>query len=445
MNKPLSPLVRPTQVRYIVLAWLCSLSMITYIDRVCIMQVKDDIRDELRLTDQEISWAFSAFALAYALCEVPTGWLGDRLGARRVLTRIVSCWLLFTALTGAVWNWTSLIVVRTLFGAGEAGAYPNIARATRNWFPYRQRGLAQGMIWTFGRLGGGIAPLLVILLAAATGWRGAFVCLALLGVAWLVGFSWWFRDRPDEHPDVNDAERALIAEGRPTSAAPAPLSWATMLRSPTLWSLSGMYFCSNAGWSFFITWVPDYLKKDLGLTGMTLHLASGGPLLLGAVGCLLGGLLTDRQVRIWGPRWGRTLQGTIAYALGGSLFLTSYALTKVDGTLAFTALCFASLLKDMGMGASWSTTLDIGHRYSGSVAGVMNTVGNMGTVVSPPVVAAIVSATATAAGTEWRVALFYYAGMFFVASICWLFINPRRVIVYAPEDLARLRAEGVLE
>jgi len=434
-----------TRVRYRALAWLCSLSMITYIDRVCIMQVQDDMRTDLGLTAQQFSYAFSAFALAYALFEVPTGWLGDRIGARKVLSRIVVCWLFFTAMTGAVWNWTSLVIVRTLFGAGEAGAYPNIARATRSWFPYRERGRAQGLIWTFGRLGGAVAPMLVVALAAPWGWRGAFVMLALLGLIWLAGFNAWFRDRPEDDPAVNEAERSLIADGAsPLGQVSAPLSWRSVLRSPTLWCLSIMYFCSNSGWSFFITWVPSYLKTELKLEGTTLHLASGAPLLFGALGCFLGGFLTDRQVRVWGPRWGRTLQGAIAYVLGGSFFLASKTLTDVNATLAFSFLCLASFIKDFGMAASWSTTLDIGHRYSGSVAGVMNTIGNLGTVVSPPVVAWLALAMGQGGKEDWGFSLFYYAGMFYLASLCWLFVNPRKVIVYTPEDQQRLRAEGTL-
>jgi MFS family permease len=444
MNKPLSSLVYPTHVRYTVLAWLCSLSMITYIDRVCIMQAEDQIRNELELTKQDFAWAYSAFALAYALFEVPSGWLGDRLGARKVLTRIVACWLTFTALTGAAWSWLSLVVIRTLFGAGEAGAYPNIARASRNWFPYRQRGLAQGLVWTFGRFGGGLAPLLSFVLVGAFGWRWAFAALGVIGLIWLLGFAYFFRDRPADHPAVNDAERALIAEGNVATSAPAPLSWSAVLKSPTLWSLSIMYFCSNAGWSFFITWSRTYLKEELQLDGFVLELAAGAPLLCGGVGCFLGGVLTDRQVRVWGRRWGRTLQGVIAYTIGGCMFLSCYWLRDASVGLTFVALCLASFVKDFGMGASWSTTLDIGHRYSGSVAGVMNTVGNMGTVISTLVVAWLVKVVATAGGSNWGVSVLYYAGMFYAAAFCWLFIEPRQVIVYSPDDYARLRADGVL-
>jgi nitrate/nitrite transporter NarK len=205
-----------------------------------------------------------------------------------------------------------------------------------------------------------------------------------------------------------------------------------------------MYFCSNSGWSFFITYVTPYMKNDLQLSGWQLHLASGAPLFFGGIGCMLGGFVTDRQVRVWGRRWGRTLQGLIAYALGGTFFVVACLLTASHGALAFAALCLASFLKDLGMAASWSTTIDIGHRYSGTVAGVMNTVGNMGTVVSPLVVARIVTITGATGTTSWSISLWYYAAMFFVASAAWTFIEPRKVIVYTPEDRKRLELEGVL-
>jgi MFS family permease len=452
---------RPTAVRYQVLAWACSLSMLTYVDRVCIKQVQPDICRDLGLSDQEFAWAFSSFGLAYALFEVPSGWLGDRFGPRRVLTRIVLWWSLFTALTGAVvpfrldsgyvLSWLGadglplvinslvlLVAIRFLFGAGEAGAYPNIARALRNWFPYARRGLAQGMLWMFGRWGGALAPLLVLLLAGPLGWRAAFFVFGLTGTVWVLAFNAFFRNSPAEHPAVNDAERALILDGGREAVKPPPLSWSTLLSSPTLWCLSLMYFFSNAGWCFFITWDVRYYERVLGLRedSAALTIASGAPLFFGGIACVLGGFTTDRQVRVWGRRWGRTLQGMTAYALGATFFLL--ALATDNPLLAVPSLCIASFLKDFAMAVSWATCLDIGHRYSGTVAGFMNMVGNLGTFVGPLTVAYL------ARRGEWSWALVFSATMFAAASLCWLFINPRKVVVYCPDDRARLQEQGVV-
>jgi len=465
---PSIALGRPTNVRYMVLAWACSLSMLTYIDRVCIKQVGGDMRTDLGLEPQEFAWVFAAFGLAYAAFEVPSGWLGDRFGPRQVLTRIVLWWSLFTALTGCVWKFSYdlgvvpmpgflaewidpiplsigslfvLVIIRFLFGAGEAGAYPNTARALRNWFPYERRGLAQGLLWTFGRWGGAIAPLLITLFALPFGWRGAFFAFGVLGALWVIAFNYFFHNTPSEHPGVNDAERTYIQE-KGDDKERLPISWGSMLLSPTLWCLSGMYLFSNAGWCFFITWDVEYYKT-LNLTENSLVVASGAPLFFGGVACLVGGFVTDQQVKVWGRRWGRTAQGFAAYFLGGVFFV----LALVAGTMlpetpfvAVACLCVASFFKDFAMAVSWSTCIDIGHRYSGTVSGFMNMVGNLGTFFAPPIIAYLAKDRG-----EWGLALVFSATMFFLACVCWLFIDPRRVIVYAPADHARLRAQGVLE
>src|SRR5712692_8693806 len=400
--------LQPTGVRWRVLAWLCGFSALTYIGRIAIIQVQEPIEFDLHLTPNQMAYVFSAFSLAYASFEILSGWLGDKFGSRRILITIVLFWIAFTALTGVAWSFVSLIVFRFLFGVGEAGAFPNIGRASREWFPFSVRGLTQGLVWLFARWGGALAPLLMMILAYPLGWRSGFFLISLLGGILLWGFYARFRDKPQEHPDVNDAERALITENRKDSGAPLPLSWSTMLRSPTLWFLSLMYFCSNAGWSFFASWITPYLQKDLHLSGR---------------------------------RWGRTLQGVIAYALGGIFMLVGVLCTPRSVGLAYASLCLSSFVKDFGMAASWSTTIDIGHRYSGTVAGFMNSVGNLGQVVSVPIVAWLALLAGRPGAPSWRISLYYNAAMFFIASVSWLFVDPRKVIVYSKEDQQQ-RAEA---
>lgn len=425
------PTVRPTRTRWEVLAWLCSLSAITYVGRIAIMQSRADIEGTLGLTPDLTAYAFSAFSLSYALFEVPSGWLGDRLGPRKVLNRIVLCCIVFNALTGTVWSLASLVVMRFLFGVGEAGAFPNIGRASREWFPFSERGMTQGLVWLFARWGGAIAPLVMMIVAYPFGWRAGFLFLSALGLLWFWGFQARFRDTPLANSRVNDAERALITGGRNENLPPRPLSWSTMLRSRSLWFLSGMYFCSNAGWSFFATWITPFLKRDLNLSGVQLVVASGGPLFFGGIACLLGGFVTDRQVRLWGRRWGRTLQGVVAYSLGGIFLLVAVFATPTHVGLAYAALCLSSFVKDFGIPASWATTIDIGHRYSGTVAGIMNSLGNLGQVLTIPLAAKLAIWAGSPNQPNWTVTLYYYAAMFFICSLCWLFVDPRRVIVYS--------------
>lgn len=435
VRTPLS-IALPTNVRYSVLAWACSLSMLTYIDRVCIKTVRSDMETSLGIDPEHFGLVFGAFGLAYALFEVPSGWLGDRFGPRIVLARIVLWWSFFTVLTGCVWRFSYdlgaglafdslilLVIVRFLFGMGEAGAYPNTARALKSWFPYERRGFAQGLLWAFGRWGGSIAPHLVMLFALPLGWRGAFFAFGLVGAAWVVLFVRYFRNTPAEHPGVNDAERTYIQA--PADARPRPpLDWGRMFAAPSFWLLCGMYLCSNAGWCFFITWDVKYYESVLHLDGNALLLAQGAPLLAGGIACLAGGYLTDRQVRVWGRRWGRTLQGSLSYALGGGFFVLALILSDYPA-LSVACLCVASFGKDFAMAVSWATCIDIGERYSGTVGGFMNGIGNLGTALAPP----IIGYFAYTRG-DWGLALIFSASLFFTASACWLFINPRRVVVY---------------
>jgi MFS transporter, ACS family, glucarate transporter len=430
--------------RWKVLAWLCSFAALTYVGRIGIIQVQDQIELDLRLGPEQLAYAFAAFSLAYALFEVPSGWLGDKLGPRKLILEIALCWIVFTAFTGTAWGLVSLVIFRFLFGLAEAGAFPNISRASREWFAFKERGFTQGLIWLFARWGGAVAPLIMAALSYPFGWRIGFLFMGVLGIPWLWGFYARFHDTPPQSRGAGGpaANLASIKTHGAQPVAGRPLSWSTMLRSPTLWALSLMYFCSNAGWSFFVTWITPYLQKDLGLSGLPLVIASGGPLFLGGIACVLGGFFTDRQVRLWGRRWGRTLQGVVAYALGGLCMLAAVAFTPKHIGIAYALVCLSSFVKDLGMAASWSTTIDIGDRYSGTVAGVMNSVGNLGQVISVPVVAWLAIAAGTPAHPRWGVTLFYYAAMFFIAAVSWIVVDPTRVIVYAPENLERDKLGG---
>jgi MFS family permease len=338
-SEPSPLLLTPTRVRFGVLAFACALSMITYLDRVCISQVAPTIQQEFDLTESQVGWLFFAFAFAYAVFEVPSGWLGDVFGPRRTLIRIVLWWSVFTALTGSIYPqmwlpgmaFAALFAVRFLFGVGEAGAYPNIARSFHNWFPFGERGSAQGAVWMAGRLAGGATPFVVLGLLRVVEWRHTFWMFGALGAVWCVAFWWWFRDRPEDHPAVNAAELAHIRERPPGAVEPKPLfeetealppsdeeetgirtadtafspaspegirtppaadppaaepaaapapeagdepshrgaPWRRILTSVNLWALCLMYFCASYGWYFNITWLPKYLGSHYGITEKT--------------------------------------------------------------------------------------------------------------------------------------------------------------------------------
>ncbi|MBL8795816.1 MAG: MFS transporter [Planctomycetia bacterium] len=395
MNRELSPPVldqAPSRVRYGVLFFVCTLAMITYLDRVCFAQAGDDIRSELGLhSPGDLGLAFTAFALSYAIFEIPTGWLGDVFGPRSTLIRIVLWWSLFTGLTGMIglsflgpvgFQFWLLVVIRFLFGIGEAGAFPNITRALHNWLPFTERGLGQGAVWMSGRLAGGLTPLIwgLLIVQAGLHWRDAFWVFAALGIAWCVGFALWFRNTPAEKESVNEAERALIAQGRTDEGhAHANVPWGRLLSSTNLWALCLMYFCAAYGWYFNITYLPTFLEQQFGIDKKDLlgSVYKGGPLWMGAIACLVGGLATDWFIRRTGNRkWGRRLFGVVGHSVCAVCYLA--CLFAPTAFTFFLAISMAAFWNDLTMGSAWSVCQDIGKRYAAIVAGAMNTIGNLG-------------------------------------------------------------------
>ncbi len=389
----------PTTIRYRVLLFACLLSMITYLDRVCFGVAGPVIVESLGLRDVgQLKGAFTAFALSYAIFEIPSGWLGDRWGVRLTLTRIVLWWSLFTVLTGMVgMTWagvtlggaTTLVAIRFLFGAGEAGAYPNIARALHDWFPPSQWARVQGLVWMSGRIMGGLTPLVWMLLVAGMGgrepilsWRSAFLLFGLLGAVWCVAFWMLIRDRPSQHAGVNDAERLLITGGRaqePNQPSHADISWGSILLRFDLWLLSVVYLLVNYGWYFNITYLPSYLKDRYGAADDDLLAAlyKGGPLWIGAIGCLAGGTLSDALGRSLGDRW-KARRWIACTALVGSGVSWLAAASAPNATLFFLFASMSAFCTDLTLGATWATCQEMGKGSPGVATAVMNTIGTLG-------------------------------------------------------------------
>lgn len=447
-------------VRYRVLGLLGLLSFITYLDRVCFGSAAPFVKAEFGLSETQRGLLFSAFALAYAAFEVPTGWLGDRFGPKKTLLRIVLWWSAFTALTGLIWptpSWpllgfSALVAVRFLFGMGEAGAYPNISRALQNWFPYRQRGAAQGFIWMMGRFGGGLTPLVAAGLFAlfaetqeVVRWRPVFWILGLVGVVWCGAFVRNFCDRPEQHPAVGDEElRLLQAERGGAAAGHREVPWRRLLADGNLWALCLMYFCTSYGWYFNITYLPGYLKERFRMPDQTLRftLLAGAPLLVGALACLVGGFATDGLVRLTGDRkWGRRWAGVLGHGVcAGFYFLALFAGTAE----AFVAaIALAAFFNDLTMGSSWSVCQDIGGPHTGVVSGCMNTIGNLGGAAAGLLTGLILDLTKPAEPNAWNdlgwtINLISFGVVYVVAVLLWLRIDATKAICLEADELSAL-------
>lgn len=414
----------PRRARRTLLWLIFSLTVITYLDRLCISAAMPSIAAEFNFTATQKAWIFSAFTIAYAAFEIPSGWLGDRFGARLALTRIVVWWSAFTVLTGAVLGFWSLIVIRFLFGAGEAGAFPNIARAVSRWFPASEQGKGLSRSFIGLAVGSALTAPLVFTLLEWQGWRWTFVQFGLIGMVWAWLWYRWFRDRPEDHPGVSEAELKMIRQGQSEAveATTHHVPWRKLLSSPNMVFICLMYFAFGYGLYFYITWLPTYLIEARGFSiGSTKWLASL-PWTVSLAGFWFGGWITDRIVRRTGSlKLARSGVGAAGYA-ACAIILVAVAQTE-NALTAAVLLAFALCMQTVTAGAAWSVCLDVGRRNAGVVTGTMNTVGNIGGALAPLVVG-----YAVRDWNSWTLPFYIMAGVFVFGAGMWLLVDPSRRI-----------------
>lgn len=429
----------PTMVRFGVLGLAAAMSVLLYLDRFAISVATPAMMEELGINKQQMGYAISAFFWAYALCQVPSGWLSDTLGGRFTLTIYVVFWSLAVGFMGLVSGLATLILFRLLLGIGQAGAYPTAGGFLKNWIPLSRRGISNSIVTTGGRSGGLlsnlITPQLMLLVGAlgiATGqWRLVFAFYAALGLVWAVIFGFWFRNTPREHRGCNDAERALIEHGRPVepSKPVAPdfsasfLPYMDILISPQLWVLSVINFCVNVGWIFLVTWLPTYLKEEydvpLWQAGAMTALAG----LTGMTGNLCGGFATDFLARRVGLIWGRRIPGLVASGGAALLYATSVGLEQMGVRHVFLAagiFAGAYFLIDLGLGSMWATYQDIAGKRVATVLGFTNMCGNIGAAIFASVIGYL------AENDKWQQVFMISSGSFMIVVLCWLFVNPTK-------------------
>lgn len=381
---------RPTRARHVVL-WLTVLAyLITYMDRVVIATAAPVIEKEYGFTPVTMGWIFASFSIAYALFQIPGGWLGDRFGPRRALTGVVLWWSTFTAATALTWSAGSMMVCRFLFGMGEAGAFPIATRSLSRWMLPSERGWAQGVTHAGARLGGAVTPVFVALLIVQFGWRMPFLAFALIGIGWAALWFWYYRDTPREHASVNAAELEMIEGALGAGRARVSVPWRHLLGNSQLWVLSAMYFCYAYCINIFLTWFPKYLHDARGFDIAMMGLFASMPLMAGVIGDLLGGWFSDVLVkRGAGLKMARRSVAIVGFLTAAVMIPLAAA---ADGHIASIAFfCIALFGLELTVGVSWAVTLDIGGEYAGSVSAVMNTLGNSGAAVAAAVTGYIVS------------------------------------------------------
>jgi len=437
------------------MGYLCSLAFILYIDRICIGQAGTVMKAELGLSNFQWGLVGVAFQIAYGIFEPTTGHWGDRYGSRLVLIRIVLWWSLFTALTGAVWSFSYelfpgivlngfllLLLIRFLFGAGEAGALPNAARVISVWFPPGKRGPSQALISTCAQIGGAAAPALAayFIKSPYIGWRWAFVIFGSLGVVWVWFFARWFRDDPATHPQVNEAERRYIQAGR--TAAPHGtvhrIPWRLVFANHNIWLLGMISACTSFFSYMLFLWFPTYLKEGRLLDEITSGRIGSLPYLCGASGVLLGGFVGDwLTARTGSRRLALGSMGSIGLLLAGTLVGSSI---YIDNPLLAVLCCsIGYFFSYIQLAAWWAAMSDVGGRHLGALFGLCNMVGLAGGALSQIFLGAFADHMKSLGYTgraQWDPAFYLYGGVLMFGGFLWLFINPRRTVV--PDDASHL-------
>lgn len=424
---------RPTRVRYGVLAFMCTLALVLYLDRICLGVARIPIQEQLGITVDQFGWIDVAFMIPYGLFELPIGRWGDRRGARGVLTRIVLCWSIFTALTGWMSSFWGFMIIRFLFGAGEAGAFPNMARVVSRWFPGRSRGPAQGIVTASAQLGGALSPALTAYLIYWLDWRWTFAIYGLVGVAWAVVFFSWFHDDPADHARVNDAERELLAASAPKAGEHAhpPIPWRLVLASPNMWLLGAAMNAGAFGFYMCVNWFPKYLSSARGLELTNTGTLSSTIQIGGACGCMLGGLFGNLLMRHLGDRrLVRRIVGTSGFTMAA---VSIFASVQCDSPVAATiCAAMAIFFGQIQLTAWWATTADISGKHQAAMFGLMNSLGAFGGAGSNIFISQFAKWRGGLGYTgreQWDPAFYVYSGVYVAGALCWLFIDATRSIV----------------
>jgi sugar phosphate permease len=426
--------------RWYVLLLISVMYLVTYLDRVNISTAAPEISKEFGFDKVTMGFIFSAFVWSYALFQVPGGWLSDRFGARGVLTGVVTFWSVMTAATAAAFSSLSFIVVRFLFGVGEAGAFPGATRAMQLWYPQRERGFVQGITHSASRLGAAIAPLIVApiivggqfggITIPALGWRAVFLICAVIGLIWAVWWALSYRNLPEDHPMVNKAELGHIRGIAPDGTINPPnihkqtnVPWSMLVRSANMWAIMCAYFTYVYCLWIFLSWLPSYLVEARHFTLLKTGLLASLPLFAGVIGDTAGGLATDWLLHKTGSaKIGRRAVAIVGL-LGCAICIVPAALTN-DAYTAVYGLTASMFFLEFTIGPSWAVPMDTGGKYSGTVSGMMNMAGNFGGALSPIVFGFL------AQSGNWQAPFIVAAALLVVGAAVWAFwIDPDKAIL----------------
>ena len=392
----------------VILAMLVILGMVTFLDRINISVAGSSIMHDLGLSPSEWGYVQSAFILSYGLLQIPVGALGDSFGHRKILAIIVLWWSAFTAFTGMAGGLATLIMIRFLFGIGEAGSSPCSTGVISRWFEKGEVGKAQGYVWAASRMGGALTPFVVIPVMMWVGWRAAFYLLGALGVIWALVWYWYYRD-PSQSSRTNASQSTSV-------------NWRLLLCNKQFWLICAMYFFYAFGSWFFFSWFPTFMELGRGFEKSELTYAVAVPFIMSMIGNIAGGHLTDKLTKRYGVKIGRKALGSTSLSISAvCMFLAAFIPGKM-AVFVFLSLCFG--IFDLMLPSAWALCIDLGKRHAGTLSGAMNTAGNIGGFCCGILFGELVQQSG-----NYNLPLYMIAVMLIVSAVLFVFINPEKPIV----------------
>jgi MFS transporter, ACS family, glucarate transporter len=412
MNNKLMPL------RYLLVIACFFLTILLYIDRAAISVAKQQISHDLQFSSEQFGWIMAVFTLGYAIFQTPSGIWVDKKGSRIVISSIVGIWSLLTAVTGAAWNFSSMLVIRFLFGAGEAGAFPSLSKVVYSWFPINERGTVQGIHFSGSRLGAAFGIPVVAILIEHMGWRHTFLTFGIIGLIFATAWYIFFRNTPEESSIISDTEKQFILTNRQQESATKSqhIPFTIIVKSRFMQLAMVQYICSNFTFYFTLTWMFPFIQQKFEIDAVKASFYAAIPLLAGFFGNIFSGILIDLLYRKNFGTASRRIPAIMGFCLA-AIGMVMVTLSNTPTTAVFF-LAIAVFGADMTLSPSWTFCVDVGKKQAGSYSSTMNMAGNLGAFVT------IIAYPYLLKWTDSQLPFFYLAaGLSILATIIWFFID----------------------
>lgn len=411
----------PSATRFIVLAGICLAASVAYLCRNSIGVAESTIREELGLSEKAMGIVMSSFFLTYALGQIPTGWLGNRLGSRLAIPACAVGWSITTVLMSFAVGMPLLVFSRAATGIAQAGLFPASTATIGKWFPATGRAVATGALSGFMSLGGAVGVAITGVLVINVGWRATFGGYGAIGIVFATVFYLWFRDTPQQHAWVNEAEKQLIA-GPESIADDQQARWTSIYLSPAMWWICGQQFCRAAGQIFFSTWFATYLQETRGVSVEQSGLLNSLPLIGYVTGAFVGGAVSDFiLVRSGSRRLARSGVATASMLLCAAFVFGAYFIA--NPLFAVIVISLGTFCASIGGPCSYTVTIDMGGPYTSVIFATMNMVGNLGALAFIPLVPIITETM------SWNAVLGLFGLLYCGAAVFWLVLNPNKTVV----------------